>query len=100
MRLWHVLALIFLFAMVLSVCQNEYGRITMALFAIGVSEVILGAIALMNLFQTVGAFGKARTLMAHVEALAATAVILALASFSMTAVLWIGGLILNAIAPF
>ncbi len=100
MRLWHVLALIFLIAMVLSVCQNEYGRITIILFTIGVGEVILGAFALMNLFQTVGAFGKARTLIAHVEALAATALVLAVASFSMTAVLWLGGLVLQSIAPW
>ena len=86
--------------MILSVSQNEYGRITLILFAIGMAEVVLGATALMHLFKSVGAFGKAKSLMAHAEALAATALILAVASLGMTAVLWVGGLVLQSISAW
>jgi hypothetical protein len=98
MRIWHVLVLVFLVAIVLSVSHSEYGRITLVLFLTGIGEVVLGATALMNLFKTVGAFGRAQTLMAHVEALAATALILAAASIGMTAVLWFGGVVLQMVA--
>lgn len=97
MRLWHLLAAVFLTAFLLVIARAEVGRVALVVFFTGLGEVVLGATALMQLFRTIGAFGAARDFLAHVEALAATALVLLLATASMNAVLWVGVAILDRI---
>jgi hypothetical protein len=51
----------------------------------------------LNLFKTLGAFGQARGILAHIEALAATALVLMVATLSMNGVLWVGLALLGEI---
>ncbi len=53
----------------------------------------------MALFQTVGAFGEAKTLGAHVEALASTVLVLTVGSFAMLGLLFGGGLLIQWAIP-
>jgi hypothetical protein len=97
MRLWHLLMAVFFAALVLMIARAEVGRVALVVFFTGLGEVVLGTTALMQLFRTIGAFGAARDFLAHVEALAATALVLILATASMNAVLWVGVALLDRI---
>lgn len=97
MRLWQFLVVIFGLAMVFAVSRSEIGRVALVVFSMGLVELILGLAAVMNLFKTLGAFGQARDLLAHIEALAATVLILMVASLSMNGVLWVGLALLGEI---
>jgi hypothetical protein len=90
MRLAHVLFAVGLIAIVMTLFRDPFGRVFVIVFATGVGEVVLGLAALMALFQTVGALGQAEGLSDHAEALAATSVILAVASVTMSAWLFVG----------
>ena len=90
MRLWHILFAVMLVALILAIGRNDAGRVAIIVFFAGLGEVILGTTALMHLFKTIGQFGAARGLFAHLEALMATAVVLVLATATMNAVMWIG----------
>jgi hypothetical protein len=90
MRLWHLIVLVFCLGTVFGIARSEIGRVALIVFFTGLGEMILGTTALMHLFKSLGAFGHARGLLAHVEALAATALILLAATVSMNAVLWVG----------
>ncbi len=90
MRLWHLLFLVLLVALILGIGRTEVGRVALIVFFTGLGEIILGTTAVLHLFKTLGAFGEARGLAAHFEALAATAMVLTLATVSMNAVLWVG----------
>lgn len=95
MRLWHILFAVLLTALVLAVSRDLAGRVAIIVFFAGLGEVVLGTAALMHLFQTIGRLGAARGLFAHLEALVATIVVLALATASMNAVMWIGIVLLQ-----
>lgn len=97
MRLWHILVLVLALAVILTVCRSQVGRVALVVFCTGLIEVILGTTAIMNLFKTLAAFGQARGLLAHIEALAATAVVLMIASLSMNGVLWVSLALLGQI---
>lgn len=97
MRLWHLLFLVFFAALLLAIWRSEVGRVALIVFFTGLVEVVLGVTAVMNLFKTLGAFGHARGLAAHVEALAATALVLMVATVGMNAVLWCGTAMLQRI---
>lgn len=97
MRLWHLLALVFFAALLLAIWRTEVGRVALIVFFTGLAEVVLGTTAIMNLFKTIGALGHARGLASHVEALAATALVLMLATIGMNAVLWGGMALLQQI---
>jgi len=95
MRIWHMLVLIFVLACVFGVARSEVGRVSIVMFFTGLGEFILGATALMHLFKTIGAFGHAKTLHAHLEALLATALVLLAATVSMNLVFWAGASLLK-----
>ena len=61
------------------------------------AEVACATAALMTLFKTVGSFGKAESLIAHAEAVAATALVLILATAVMTGLLWLMGSLLQKV---
>jgi hypothetical protein len=90
MRLWHLLFAVFVVALVLAIGQDDVGRVALVVFVTGLGEVVLGTTALMCLFQTVGGIGEAKTLGAHLEAIAATILVLVLGTLAMNAVLWAG----------
>lgn len=90
MRLWHLLTLVLMVALVLAIARSDVGRVALIVFFTGIGEIILGVTALMQLFKTIGAFGEARGLTAHVEAIVATALVLLIATIGMNAVLWAG----------
>lgn len=97
MRIWHMLVIVFAIACLLGIARTEAGRVGVIMFFTGLAEFILGATAIMHLFKTIGAFGEAKTLAAHVEALLATAVVLAVATASMNLVFWVGAVLLKAV---
>jgi hypothetical protein len=96
MRLWHLVFGIVVCSVVLSLARDPVGRVAVIVFVTGLGEVIMGTTALLALFQTLGALGEAETLVAHVEAIAFTAVVLAAATALMTGWLWIGAWLVRA----
>lgn len=90
MRLWHVVLGVAISAWVMAILRDPAGRALVIVFATGAGEVLLGLAAVMALFQTVGAIGEARSLVAHAEALAATSVVLTLATGLMSGWLFAG----------
>jgi hypothetical protein len=90
MRLWHLVALVAAAAVVCTLARDPLSRIFLIVFVTGLGEVVLGLAAVMTLFQTVGALGEARGLADHAEALAATSVVLAIATALMGCWLFIG----------
>jgi len=90
MRLWHLILGVIVFSVVLSLIRDPVGRVAVIVFFTGLGEVVLGTSAIMALFQTLGALGEAKGLVAHSEALAATAFVLGIATGTMTAWLWVG----------
>ena len=55
--------------------------------------------AIMALFQTIGALGEARGLAAHIEALAATVVVLIVGSAVILGLLFAGALLVRLSVP-
>lgn len=98
MRISHLLLLVLAVAVGLAVGRERVGQVFLVFFLTGVGEVILGATAVMNLFKSVGAIGRAETPAAYLEAIAATALILAVATATMCGLLFVGGAILRALA--
>jgi len=90
MRLWQVGFLVAVVAFVMTLARDAFTRIFLIAFVTGVGEVVLGLAAVMTLFQTVGALGEARGLGQHAEALAATSIVVAVATAVMTAWLFVG----------
>lgn len=90
MRLWHLIFLVMMAAIVLAVARESVGRVALVVFVTGLAEFILGTTFLMTLFRTFGALGEARRLTAYLEAVVATALVLIAASYIMNIVLWVG----------
>jgi hypothetical protein len=90
MRLWHVSAAVVALAFVLTLGRDPTSRVFLILFATGLGESALALAAVMALFQTVGAFGAATSLPDHAEAVAATTVVLAVATAAMSAWMFAG----------
>src|SRR5262245_52263296 len=90
MRLWHLIAAVLFVALALAIGRDEAGRVALVVFCIGLMEVALGTTALMLLFRSVAQIGYARRPTAHVEAIAATALITFIAAVAMNAVFWVG----------
>lgn len=90
MRLWHLLAFVLGVSLVLTLARDPLTRVFLIVFVTGLGEVFLGLVAVMSLFQTVGALGQARGPAEHAEALAATSVVLATATAVMGAWLFAG----------
>jgi hypothetical protein len=90
MRLWHLIYVILLVALVMTISRDPAGRVALVVFVTGLGEVILGTTSLLVLFQSVGMIGEAKGLGEHVEALATTAVVLAVATALMSGWLALG----------
>lgn len=90
MRLWHLAFAVVVIALILTICQEPAGRVAVVVFFTTIGEVFFGTTALLALFRTVGAFGEAKGLFAHAEALIATLIVLALATFLMSGTLFAG----------
>jgi hypothetical protein len=84
MRLWHLFVFILALGCVLAIIRDPVGRIALIVFFTALGEVIIGTTAVLALFQTIGAIGEAKGLVAHAEAVASTTLVLVLA----TAVMW------------
>jgi hypothetical protein len=90
MRLWHLIFLVMMSAIVLTVARESVGRVALVVFVTGLIEFILGTTFIMTLFRTFGAIGEAQRLTAYLEAILATALVLVVASYVMNLVLWAG----------
>jgi hypothetical protein len=77
-------------ALVLTLFRDPITRVFLILFTTGLGEVVLGLMAVMTLFQTIGSIGEAKGLAEHAEALAATSVVLCLATAVMSGWLFVG----------
>ena len=97
MRLWHILLTVLILGTAMGIARDEVGRVALTVFIMGLAEMVLGVSALMTLFRTFGAIGSAQTLPAYVEAFAATAAVLFVATVSMCGVLFIGVGILQVV---
>ncbi len=90
MRLSHALYGVATAAFIMALMRDPAGRAFVIVFVTGTGEMVLGLTAVMALFQTVGAIGEAKGLIAHAEALAATSVVLTLATGLMSGWLFAG----------
>jgi len=99
MRLSTLLFAVLVIGVVLAIVRDEVGRVAVIVFVTGLGATVGGLTAIMALFQTLGAFGEARGLAAHVEALAATAVVLVVASAGMLGVLFVGAQLVQWSVP-
>ncbi len=84
MRLWHLFVFIIAVGVILAIIRDPVGRIALIVFITALGEVVIGVSAIMALFQTIGALGEAKGLVAHAEAVATTTLVLFLA----TAMTW------------
>ena len=90
MRLWHLVFAVAVLSVVMTLVRDDAGRVGVIVFIVGLGECAFATAALMALFQTVGAFGQARGLIAHATAIAATTLVLATAATVMVALLFVG----------
>ncbi|GAC1336525.1 MAG: hypothetical protein NVSMB14_04160 [Isosphaeraceae bacterium] len=98
MRVWHLLLMIFASAVMLAVANERIGQVFLVMFLTGIAEVVCGTTALLNLFKSIGAIGKAEKPAAYVEAILATALILMIGTIAMTGLMFIGATLLKNIA--
>jgi hypothetical protein len=74
----------------LTVARSDAGRVAIVVFVVGLAEIICATTALMALFQTVGAIGEAKSIPAYTVALAATVLVVFVATVIMNSLLWFG----------
>ncbi len=99
MRVSHLILIIFFFAMLFTVAREPHGRVAIVVFFTGGVVLALTLLAIMTLFRTLGAFGEAKTVYAHLEALFATTLVVFVASISVNAVLWAGTWLCLRVVP-
>lgn len=87
MRILHIVYVVFMLAMALAVAREPVGRVALVVFVALGAELICGTAAVMILFQTVSSIAEARDALECVQGLMATAVVLAVASSLMLAML-------------
>ena len=97
MRLAHLVLAVALVACVLAASREPATRVCVVVLLTGMGEVVFGLAGVMALFQTIGALGEARSPGSHLEALAATAVVLTVATAFMSAWLFVGAWIVTAV---
>jgi hypothetical protein len=97
MRLVQLLFAVAVLALLMTIFRDPIGRVAVIVFATGVAEVVFGLLGIMGLFQTIGALGEADTFTAHLEAVAATSAVLALASAAMSGCLFVGIWLIQAL---
>ncbi|MGP0065372.1 MAG: hypothetical protein ACLQGP_17440 [Isosphaeraceae bacterium] len=99
MRLWHLFVFIFAMGVFLAIIRDPVGRIALIVFFTALGEVVIGVTAVMALFQTIGALGEAKSLVAHAEAVATTTLVLVLATAFMWSWLFVGAWLVQASLP-
>lgn len=99
MRLSTLAFLVLILALIFAIVRDEVGRVAVIVFFTGLGTVVAGLGSIMALFQTVGALGEARTVSAHVEALAATVLVLSFGSTLVLGLLLGGGLLIRWSIP-
>jgi hypothetical protein len=99
MRLWHLGFVILVLGIVFAVARDTVGLIALIVFTTALGEVILGTTAVMALFQTIGALGMARGLFEHGQAVAATTIVLIVATAIMSIWLFIGAWLVQVVLP-
>ncbi len=99
MRLSTLGFFILVLAVVFTLLRDEVGRVAVIVFVTGLGVTVGGVSAIMALFQTIGAFGEAQTLYAHVEALLATAVVLVVASLGLLSTMFVGAYLVRMAVP-
>jgi hypothetical protein len=99
MRISTLLFIVLLAGLILTIARDEVGRVALIVFFTGLGTTISGVASVMALFQTVGAFGEARTLSSHVEALAATILVLTIGSSVMLGLMFGGALLIQWVIP-
>lgn len=97
MRVWHLVFAVASLAMAMSMLREPTGRAFVIVFVTGLGELALGLTAIMALFRTIGAFGQADDLYTHVEAAGATAVVLTIASLTMSTLLLVGAWLVSSL---
>jgi hypothetical protein len=99
MRLSTLVFAILVIGTILGIARDEVGRVAVIVFFTGLGTTFSALASIMALFQTVGAFGEAKTLVAHIEALAATIVVLIVGTAIMLGLLFGGGLLVQWAIP-
>jgi hypothetical protein len=99
MRLWHLFVFILALSLILTIVRDQVGRIALIVFVTALGEVIIGTTAVLALFQTIGSFGEAKTLFAHAEALATTALVVIIGTTIMSSWLFMGAWLVQATLP-
>jgi hypothetical protein len=99
MRLWHLFVAILALAVILAIVRDQVGRVALIVFVTALGEVIMGTTAILALFQTIGAFGEAKGLFAHAEAIATTALVLIFATAIMSSWLFAGAWLIQVSLP-
>ncbi len=97
MRLWHLTFVVFCLGIVFAVSRDPAGLVAVIVFATALGEVVLGTTAVMALFQTVGEIGLARGVFEHGFALAATTVVLIVATAVMSVWLFLGAWLIQVL---
>ena len=97
MKIWHLTLAVFVLAIAMTVARDEIGRVALVVFVTAIGEVVLGTSAILMLFRTLGSFGAARSFVAHLQALVATAGVLFFGGASMLAIMWFGASLLQVV---
>ena len=99
MRIWNLSLATVVIAVILGLARDEVGRVAVIVFLAGLGLTASGLTAILALFQTLGSLGEARGLMAHVGALAASAVVLLVGSAVMLGLIYAGAWLVNQAVP-
>ena len=99
MRLWHLVIFILVLGILLAIVRDTVGRIALIIFFTALGEVVLGTTAVLALFQTIGAIGMARGLFEHGQAVAATTLVLIIATTIVSMWLFVGAWLVQAVLP-
>jgi hypothetical protein len=99
MRLWHLVLLIMMLGFTLGILRDPVGRIALIVFVTALGEAVLGTTAVLALFQTIGELGMARGVLAHATAVAATTLVLIIATTVMSTWLFVGAWLVQATLP-
>jgi hypothetical protein len=83
LRIWHLVYAVFMLALAMAVAREPVGRVALVVFVTLGGEVVFGTTAIMLLFRTVAAIGGARDFIEYAQGVAATAVVLLVASWLM-----------------
>lgn len=99
MRLWHLGVFILMLSLVMTIGRDVVGRVALIVFFTALGEFVFGTTAVMALFQTISEIGMARGLFEHGQAVAATTLVLVIATAVMSIWLSLGAWLLQVVVP-